>query len=296
LESVNIKPESYSEFVSYEMNAGDALDEKHSLKGIHLFIKDRYGCPYIPGSSLKRAIRTALLSKLLSEKKRYSDEKITELNNLYIDRWKNKLFKREAETIESNMLHTLCLKENHSDAVNSVMKGIQISDSAPIDTSALVFCKKIDVKKSGLSKSINTCRECLKPGTEVLFAVTLDENVLRDSGINREYIRQAIIACAAIQNKQYAKYSQPQGSDNTKTKTGCELYLGGGAGFVSKTFVYVYAMDEDKGLRVTAEILNKQFPRHHHSADVSKGVSPHTLKYTSYNGRLYPFGRCEVIF
>jgi CRISPR-associated protein Csm5 len=292
LKSVNIKYESFSEFISYEMSAGDALDANHSLKGIQLFIKDRYGFPYIPGSSLKGAVRTALLSKMLSERKQYSDRKIAELNKVILN---IKQLNDVAEGIESDLLHKLNLYEkSHSDAVNSIMKGIQISDSAPIDTSALVLCRKIDIRRDGTPKSINTCRECLKPGTEVFFTVTLDEGILNESGINKDYIRQAIAVCAAIQFKQYSKYSLPHAADKTKTESGCEIYIGGGAGFLSKTFIY--ALDEDKGLRLTAKILDKQFSKHYHSTDESKGVSPHTMKCTSYNGKLYPFGRCEVIF
>jgi CRISPR-associated protein Csm5 len=43
----------YRDLSSYEMYAGDSLDDKHSLIGIQLFIKDKQGQPYIPGSSLK---------------------------------------------------------------------------------------------------------------------------------------------------------------------------------------------------------------------------------------------------
>lgn len=295
LESEYIKQESYSEFISYELNAGDALDENHSLKGIQQFIKDRYGCAYIPGSSLKGAIRTALIGKLLSEKKQYSDRKINELNKVYIDRWRNNYFRNEASKIEKDLLNTLNLNEkNPADEVNSIMKGIQISDSAPIDTSALVLCKKTDIRKNGISKSINICRECLKPGTEVSFVVTLDETIMKESKIDIEYIRQAIIECATIQNKQYAKFTLSHEANNKKTVTGCEVYLGGGAGFLSKTFIY--ALDEGKGVKFTAKMLDKQFPNHYHSDDESNGVSPQTLKCTRYNGQIYQFGRCEVIF
>lgn len=293
LESVRIKPESYSEFIRYEMNAGDALDENHSLNGIKLFIKDRYGCPYIPGSSLKGAIRTAILCKMLSERKQYSYEKITALNKANIDKWKKNLFKKQADEIESDMLHSLNLDEKNAyNAVNSIMKGIQISDSAPIDTSALVLCKKIDVKRNGVLKQINTCRECLKPGTEVSFTVTLDSNVLKGSEITKDYIRQAIIDCAAIQQKQYDKFSLPKRAE--KTISGCELYLGGGVGFWSKTFIY--ALDEREGLKFTSNIMEKQFSNHYHNMDERNGVSPHTLKCTKYNGKLYQFGKCEVVF
>lgn len=42
----------------YQIEVGDALDAEHSLKEIHAFQRDAQGRAYIPGSSIKGALRT----------------------------------------------------------------------------------------------------------------------------------------------------------------------------------------------------------------------------------------------
>ena len=50
--------------ILYEVNASDAMDEEHSLKDIECFMRDAHQRAYIPGSSVKGAIRTAMLFSL----------------------------------------------------------------------------------------------------------------------------------------------------------------------------------------------------------------------------------------
>lgn len=53
----------------YQIEVGDALDAEHSLKEIHAFQRDAQGHAYIPGSSIKGALRTAwLLSAVLADR------------------------------------------------------------------------------------------------------------------------------------------------------------------------------------------------------------------------------------
>jgi CRISPR-associated protein Csm5 len=54
----------------YKTNAGNALVPGKSLSEIHEFIHDKLFRPYIPGSSLKGAFRTAILMKLIRENPR----------------------------------------------------------------------------------------------------------------------------------------------------------------------------------------------------------------------------------
>lgn len=284
--SMGINKEEYTAFTKYELSAEDALDDRHSLKGIQLFIKDTYGLPYIPGSSLKGALRTAILSKMLNDDKAYSASHMMGLE-------------MGAKTIENDKLHTLSFATrgpvvDKSNATNSAMRGLQISDSLPLCSEDLILCTKIDVKKNGFTKSINTCREALKPGTMVEFNITLDIKVLETAKINKTFILEAVKNFAEIQNMQYSLFTTPPNVDAAKCVSGNELYLGGGVGFISKTFVY--AMNEQEGLKFTANLLNRKFIKHQHMKDIAEGVSPHTIKYTSYKNKLYRFGRCEVIF
>ena len=58
------------------MDCGDAIDIKHSPSDIQQHIKDPYGNPYIPGSSIKGMIRTIMLAyDIINNPEKYSDLK-----------------------------------------------------------------------------------------------------------------------------------------------------------------------------------------------------------------------------
>ena len=72
------------------------------------------------------------------------------------------------------------------------------------------------------------------------------------------------------------------------------LIFGGGAGFFSKSLAYPY-LDEEQGLDWVSQRLDKLFHTNgNHGKGKEKEISPHMMKYTSYNGQLYPYGYCEV--
>ena len=102
----------------YQIEVGDALDAEHSLKEIHAFQRDAQGRAYIPGSSIKGALRTAwLLQAVLADQSTG-----------------HSLAPRRATFPEEdyvNKLRLRTLKDGSiaSDAVNSIFRGIQVSDS-----------------------------------------------------------------------------------------------------------------------------------------------------------------------
>ena len=56
LNAAQVKPA-----ILYEVDASNAMDAEHTLKDIDCFMRDAKQRAYIPGSSVKGAIRTALL-------------------------------------------------------------------------------------------------------------------------------------------------------------------------------------------------------------------------------------------
>ena len=40
--------------------------------------------------------------------------------------------------------------------------------------------------------------------------------------------------------------------------------------------------------------IHKMFRNHKHERDAENGISPHTMKYARFRGRLYPYGYCGV--
>ena len=61
----------------------------------------------------------------------------------------------------------------------------------------------------------------------------------------------------------------------------------------AKSLAYPY-LGEKEGLRWTAEQMKQMFRNHKHERDAENGISPHTMKYARFRGRLYPYGYCGV--
>lgn len=79
--------QDYQSWTKYEMNSGDALLGNGGKQGrtheIQCFIKDAYGMPYIPGSSIKGMIRSALLAyEVKKNPKKYENIKQDILSNI----------------------------------------------------------------------------------------------------------------------------------------------------------------------------------------------------------------------
>lgn len=291
--SNNIVRTQYSKWIKYSLAAGDAVVEDRSLKEVQTFVRDAYGRPYIPGSSLKGAIRTAIFGTMAGvgiakEKsgKIKGNEYTSIQNNLRSAKVEKKL-KSEIEELEAKVFNVL--GKNTKDvksAVNDFMSGIIISDSKPFANEQLVLCQKIDMSTDGARKRINVLRECIQPGTEIEFDLTVDTVVskIKVSNIN---------ACLKGFIKSYYdtfayKFDKTNNySDNT-------IFLGAGTGYPTKTVMY-QVLGRD-GVRQVADILHAKAPKHGHKKDVEKGVAPHTKKVTQYQGMEYNMGQCEIEF
>ena len=95
---------------------------------------------------------------------------------------------------------------------------------------------------------------------------------------------------------QFTNHFQGAPATNGNSTT---FYLGGGAGYLSKTVTYG-VMHGDEAVKMTAEIIDQTLPekvreKHKHYLDIRKGVSPHLLKCTLYQGKLCQMGACCVM-
>lgn len=269
--------------VRWSVGTGNVLDAQHSLKEIHCFTRAADGSAYIPGSSVKGALRTALLAQRFVQQGPARDIERTRRGDPQIP--EEKVFRQ-----------LRCSKDRDGaprrDAVNSILRGVSVSDSAPIPDSAMTLAGKVDALTGGQTNAVNLCRECVRPGVPVRFKLTLDQSILQGR-ITAQSIQEAICAFDAFYEKNYLpRFARPK-DQMAVNYTNC-LLLGGGAGFFSKSLLYPY-LGWQRGLRETADLLQRNFSKHRHGDDdVDRGVSPHTLKYASYQGKLYPYGLCEV--
>jgi CRISPR-associated protein Csm5 len=299
LESKGVKPSDYQAFVLYSISAGEAA-RSDKFREVLTFIKDAHGRPYIPGSSLKGAIRTALAAWFI-EKGNYEREK-DQIEKADSSQSPRRYLSRENNNLEKKIFYRLDIRDHKGQVVhspiNDFMRAIRISDSAPLGFENLILTGKYDRKPDGTVNLLPIFRECLIPGCEVRFQMTLDLPMLEKVNLGLNDIEDALHLFA---DTHYANYEQHFGElpedAAVAARQGVDVILGGGAGYVSKTLTYNLFTKREEALRMVARIMTKNFPRHGHTNDVARyKVSPHILKTTMYKEKYYPMGRCELIW
>ena len=176
--------------------------------------------------------------------------------------------------------------------VNSVMRGIAVSDSTPIEKSQLMLAQKIDCSTKGNEQALPLFRECLRPGTRCQFTITIDTHMAAQTGWTLQEILKTIRLFQQWQQKYfYAKFSgnvQAPAQDDDYI-----LWLGGGVGFINKT-INQPSLGTRYALEYNAELLQKLFRKGNHEKDVDLGISPHMQKLAVYQGKRYYMGQCRL--
>lgn len=289
----------YERWEKYRLSASEAFIKPNNGKAstpkdILAFAKDAYGMPYVPGSSIKGMIRTALLAwEIHKNPSKYQD--ITQ--SIWRGAGKEKvkrdyLLSQETAALEELTFHTVKrdgVKPNN--AVWSNMAGLIVSDSEPISIEQLTLSQKIDYNLRGEEKALPILREALIPGTEVFFSITIDPEICPYS---IEHIVEALNYFQEVSyDKFYKRFHRGKKEDGI-------VWLGGGVGFLSKTILYPMFKDEaykivDKTFVVT--VGPKNYQQHKHGKNLSNKIAPHVCKCTRYNGQLYDMGmgRLEVL-
>ena len=287
LKKNKVKPSVWQKWTSYSVDFQSANWE---YLDINPFVKDAYGNPYVPGSSVKGLLRTVLMARKLQDNP--SDFQTVQqdvIKNASKNNRKNCL-KDEAKTLEVQSFHQLKRNEKRRyDAVNDVLCGIRIGDSEPLKTSDLTLCQKIDIDKDGKRNALPLLRESLKPGTVIRLPMTIDTEICKETP---ESILRAVTSFGECYDECFRKKFRGCGQLRPNN-----VWLGGGCGFFTKTEVYPL-LGEKNGVRVTSDIfrttLGRNFDRHKHGGDIARGVSPHTMKFTLYGGKLYEIGKCRI--
>lgn len=297
-----------------------------SKQRIQSFARDAKNRPYVPGSSIKGALRTAILTrfiwdelkgdgspldlkKLIDEfegesvkKGRYRDTKERNFN------W-DRLYK-DSTFPENSILSTLEFSEDNktSSTSRSIMRGVSISDSEPLSNEDIILVGKEEIHFDGHPTQINLVREALRPGTKIKATLSLDRKIVKDN-LTIHDILDSIAAhseflTANIDNN----FKSP-----SNTFTGIPddyLILGGGTGFFSKTLDYILYANNipieanpnnkdnfDYAVTLVRNYMSDQFDNgrlDHKHRYKDKEISPHIKKYTSYKGRYYPMGYTKV--
>ncbi len=260
---------------------------------IKTFIKDAYLKPYVPGSSLKGAVRNAMLNGELIENNSEYKGIAAEVSN---ERFRNRTgyMRVPSNKIELSLKY---IKDNKDEDTYSIFSGFMVSDSKPLSENDIILCGKKDVSPNGKVSNIPILRECIKPGTTIEFTVKIDR---KKFNYNAEDIYKYINIMYNNTKNKFLSSFKSISADRINIKN--PIYVGGGSGYVSKTATYSLFENKDRAVKVTSEILHNTTPRAKkadldHRLDFEKyRVSPRKRKCTEYRGETYDFGLCSVNF
>lgn len=274
---------------------------------IYCFIRNSGGMPYIPGSSIKGAIRTAIMSTYYGFHKKKADRDFNKLRSILSHRNKSGRRREIARASTAFENEIFDWQENHDGKSYTYkgMAGILVSDSEPFVEANLFLDRKRDIVcvegGNGIKENrISVYREYAAPGTEVEFTLTIDTyKIKKDLGIDSasDIIRALNYRWDSLCGKKgifslwpgIDRYLPSHGSYENDTGL---MILGGGAGFHSKSTVTSMAYDAKEAVSATKGILSMNFPRERHFYD--RPISPRTLKVGRYKGQDSIVGVCRI--
>lgn len=199
------------DFGGYRLSASDVdfNTNKKPLNEIDAFVKDAFGQPYIPGSSLKGALRTIICNVKFG-----ADNSKDRGRNVIRIPWGAK----------------------QGQAFSDFFHNIRVSDSEPLSRQCLMICQKIDFAKGKERPNppLPIARECIKPRNVIEFTITCEG----------QEANEAMEQLVQWSRNHYDRYDEHFLSTETKPSyvqdnppKGGVLYLGGGAGFWTKTII-----------------------------------------------------------
>lgn len=187
------------------------------------FIKDAYGCPYVPGSSVKGMLRTAIMIRaILNDRDRFS--------RLYDPKEGSKAIEKE---IFGQSPH------------ENFMRFVSVSDSEPLNPSCLAFVKKYDKfaktddgrhkKQMGRisddqyyeGNELNIYRECLKPGTAIELTIDIDDRIDERLGfsLDAQGISDTLKCAQDLYSKRFLNHFETDESDDSPAGDGRCRYI-----------------------------------------------------------------------
>lgn len=183
-------------FGGYSIPVTDVDNKKGNVKQ---FIRDAYQQPYIPGSSLKGALRTVIS---------------------YQNKWLNDF----GGQIRIG-----------SSTYNDFYSKIRVSDSLPLKNDQLLICTKYtwSQQKGGHPKALNLYREAIKPLTKITFSLTVEgEKQIQE-------IRRLQKLCGQHYKDYFNYFLRELDASQYIQNIGnCPyIYIGAGSGFWTKVFL-----------------------------------------------------------
>lgn len=258
------------------------------------FVLDAKGNPYIPGSSLKGAFRTAILA-----------HHILQNRGAYKKDWENIRRaagnKRDMGKAMDNLEREAAIpldKNGKRDMVKSYFRGLTVSDASLVNGGLCVVPKTDLGLHTFRTHEVSLFRETLKADSTLEFTLGLDDDAsaMGHFGIHNfhdlmDVLKEFVNFQYEILKKPFEDYAKEELQD-IKNARNADLVLGGGAGYISKTLVYALAPNKEDAVYVVRKLMENMFKRGHHGKDTE--ISPHALKMAEVDGVNYLMGLCYL--
>lgn len=277
-------------------------DSRKECNDIVRQVKKPDGMPYIPGSSLKGAIRSAILFHCIRQHPEAYRSFWPQLQRL-MSGTNRKAVQSIAAQLERQAFSLLPQHtKNPSDALQSVMKGISVSDAMLVGKDkGTVILQKYDVsamRGEGLrTHSLPIFRECIPTGRKLRFSLTLNRDITKLIGIHGaddilQWLRDYLAFGLMMEKRRFGREYRGEFAKSDLA----DILLGGGTGFFSKTVYYALA-PEKEGRKILAGFFDRVlFTRGncHHHLQKDDGLTPRTLKLAWANSDRWILGLASV--
>ena len=273
---------------------------KNSLNDITPQIRGANGEVYIPGSSIKGVIDSAIISHMLRNNKAFRSNVQRELRKV-LDVYKRKnagsLFKDIFKMVNQAIIkHIHVLTNNDGKPLKGILasafRGISVSDAMPMSAIQTEVLKKEDscVDEDG-THEISVHRECILPNQKFFFTLTLDTAITKGIGITSvdqvlEILQEDFDATHELLSSKFKKVSP----SIFKALESANAYIGSNTGFVQKTIIMAAFTDnEETGIDIIRAILDVKFQKAKH-ANKDHFMAPRAIKLVKWNGHYYEMG------
>lgn len=277
---------------------------KNSLNDITPQIRGANGDVYIPGSSIKGVIDSAIISHMLRNNKAFRSTVQRELRRV-LDVYKRKnarsLFKDIFKMVNLAILKHIHVLTNHEGKsfkgiLASAFRGISVSDAMPMGTIQTEVLKKEDscIDEDG-THAISVHRECILPNQKFSFTVTLDTAMTKEIGITSidqvlDILQEDFDATHKLLASKFKKVSP----SIFKALEPANAYIGSNTGFVQKTIIMAAFTDDEKtGIDIIKAILDVNFEEAKHDRKDTV-MAPRAIKLVKWNGNYYEMGGIHI--
>lgn len=273
----------------------DVEESTNTMNDITRQLKDVYQQPFIPGSSIKGVLRTAIMAALIQQAWAETGPRQKQL----LDIWQRleqmisdpaarmSLISSEAQTLVRE-IEGLFFKEildgNGKPLKRELadpFRGLLVSDSRPFAPDATILTKKHDLVipagKNPVSE-ISLWRESIRPGSTTSFQVILNRRHLQAAGLGQLNDAASLIACVNTWRRLVLDRHENLLRDQIKVSPQVKDYdlqpvhlipdyqlltLGGGTGFQTKSLIYALAPPEP----VASQLLGRTASTNSTAAD-----------------------------